>query len=530
MQFTAMRTLLVVITLTIIALITFAFVKEGALVLFSQESETGTLTVVTPNSSVSLRIDGESYTTTPATGISLPTGEHLVSIGDEWQTKIQIAGNTQSTIDQTLFSNSIVNFGYQVGFEQLQTLFAQSSLTIVTTPSDAVITVNGKTQQSSPAIIPVRESESFEIVVSKDGFKDRVLSLSVPKSTRAQVVVSLIPNVYESLTVRAVDDVTTSETGVPQSISRVEWGGAMLPANEVPLTTWQNVVAYQLVPFTNSSDIETLLVLDEISRFWYGYDGIPFAYVITADATLYEGIGVYNYDFSTISGRGFQAGDVPVLIISSEITQDISTRLRDVVTLSETAPAPSVRNISEVSQITLALGEGKQIAMRFQNTGSTVWQNPQRFVVRAIGNEGISELYDPVKWKSISDAISIDSSFVYPGADFSFMLPIQAPYYPVQVTQNFVIFDTETSSEVLGSQFVLSISVTGEDVGTLTILDTPTGYLNVRGGPSIGSALVTTVFPGEKFAYKREDGEWIQIILRDGVFGWINTKYVQKLQ
>lgn len=528
-----MRTVFVVSSLIVVALVTFIFVKEGLSAVLTGQKGNGMLTVMIPNTVASISIDGEEYQTTPRTRIQVPVGERLISVGEGWQTKIQVAEGTESIVNRLLFASGTISFGYQIGYESSLALFAQNTLTVITTPQDAKITINGAVRESSPVIYTSEDNEDYEVTVSRDSYKEETITIANVARTRSQLVVDLQPLVFESMTPvvipSTVSTPTQSTMPVPSFVSRVEFGGAMLLGDSASIVPWEHVVAFQIDQFAGLTPEDTVRVLDELSQELYGYNGIPFAYVITEDGTLFEGNGIYHYDFSSYGDRGFNPGEVPVLVVASEVTDLILSRLHDVVYLAKTPPPPRARNISEIETLSLALGEERNIALQFQNTGSVAWEKVGRFVLKTVGNADISEFYNPVSWRSVNEVVSIDATPVYPGEDTTVSLSIQAPYYPSTITQSFVLVDSMSGVEVLGSKITVSAEVSGDVTGTLRIGDTPTGYLNVRSGPNIGSNLVTSVFPGEKFAFREQDGEWIQIILRDGVPGWISRTYVEIL-
>src|SRR3989344_119411 len=61
---------------------------------------------------------------------------------------------------------------------------------------------------------------------------------------------------------------------------------------------------------------------------------------------------------------------------------------------------------------------------------------------------------------------------------------------------------------------------------TLTILDTPTGFLNVRAEPSLSGKIVAEVKPGEEYTYSEEDSGWYKILLEGEENGWVHGDYV----
>ena len=65
-------------------------------------------------------------------------------------------------------------------------------------------------------------------------------------------------------------------------------------------------------------------------------------------------------------------------------------------------------------------------------------------------------------------------------------------------------------------------------LATVTILDTPTGFLRVRESNSVGSAQIGLVNPGEKYNLLDEKNGWYQIKLKDGKIGWVSNQYASK--
>lgn len=63
-------------------------------------------------------------------------------------------------------------------------------------------------------------------------------------------------------------------------------------------------------------------------------------------------------------------------------------------------------------------------------------------------------------------------------------------------------------------------------IGKLKILPTPTGFLNVRGGPSSSATIITKVSPGTVLSYSKEQAGWYQIILPNSQTGWVSSQYI----
>ena len=66
------------------------------------------------------------------------------------------------------------------------------------------------------------------------------------------------------------------------------------------------------------------------------------------------------------------------------------------------------------------------------------------------------------------------------------------------------------------------------DINRVQITSTPTGFLNVRGGPGTSFPIVAKVNPGEKYEFLEEKSGWYKIKV-SGSTGWISTQYSKKI-
>ena len=62
---------------------------------------------------------------------------------------------------------------------------------------------------------------------------------------------------------------------------------------------------------------------------------------------------------------------------------------------------------------------------------------------------------------------------------------------------------------------------------SITILQTPTGFLNVRQDPNAQAKKIAEVKPNEIYEYTKDEGGWFYIKLTDGTLGWINGTYAK---
>lgn len=65
-------------------------------------------------------------------------------------------------------------------------------------------------------------------------------------------------------------------------------------------------------------------------------------------------------------------------------------------------------------------------------------------------------------------------------------------------------------------------------VQKVVILNTPTGFLRVREGPSLADQQIGEVKPGETFELLEEGNGWLEIKLESGKTGWISATYAEK--
>lgn len=65
-------------------------------------------------------------------------------------------------------------------------------------------------------------------------------------------------------------------------------------------------------------------------------------------------------------------------------------------------------------------------------------------------------------------------------------------------------------------------------IPSVLILNTPTGFLNVRESSSVASTKIGQVKPGESYELVDEKEDWFKIKLTDGKIGWVSSSYAVK--
>lgn len=67
-----------------------------------------------------------------------------------------------------------------------------------------------------------------------------------------------------------------------------------------------------------------------------------------------------------------------------------------------------------------------------------------------------------------------------------------------------------------------------ESSSTVTIQDTPTGFLNVRDEPSTSGTQIDQVSPGDEYEFTDTRNGWYKITLANGDEGWVSGDYVEE--
>lgn len=90
---------------------------------------------------------------------------------------------------------------------------------------------------------------------------------------------------------------------------------------------------------------------------------------------------------------------------------------------------------------------------------------------------------------------------------------------------------TSTAMIASGTPVIIASSTppttTPVNILQLTVSQTPTGYLNVRSGPSTSYGIITQVHPGETYPYTSVQSGWYKITLPNQTSGWVSGQYVK---
>lgn len=87
-----------------------------------------------------------------------------------------------------------------------------------------------------------------------------------------------------------------------------------------------------------------------------------------------------------------------------------------------------------------------------------------------------------------------------------------------------------SSAEVIlkPTSAVLKVDPKSQTSETVTILDTPTGFLRIRTEPTTVASEAGRLSPGDKVMLMEEKTGWYKITTDKNIIGWISTQYAKK--
>ena len=137
-------------------------------------TRTGTLTISSTPTGAVVKIDGEYMGTTPLTIKKREPRTYHVTFsaeGYETQTKnVTVTAGKTTTCSATLSANQV---------QQIVATDTTSTLTISSTPSDAVVKIDGKYMGETPLILEKQKPGTYSIAISAEGYETMTESVTV---------------------------------------------------------------------------------------------------------------------------------------------------------------------------------------------------------------------------------------------------------------------------------------------------------------------------------------------------------------
>lgn len=165
------------------------------------------------------------------------------------------------------------------------------------------------------------------------------------------------------------------------------------------------------------------------------------------------------------------------------------------------------------------------------NTGALPWYNDGDhpvYLATSDPRDRESALFVSDRWSSFARVVVAEENWVLPGEIGTFSFEIATPLRPGTYAEKFELLRMP-DQWIEGTQFEVSFTVIAGDFDLVEILETETGYLNVRDCPSAGCNELGKVVPGDVLIKTGSEGSWYKIQMDDGREGWVSGRYVREL-
>jgi len=156
-------------------------------------------------------IDGAEVGTTPFLNDKLQAGEHTVKLVPEatndslvpWEGKVILNPNVLTVINRNLGSTMQDSFGEVIWLEKIDSK-DKSSITVISSPDQAVVRIDGEPKGFSPITIDEFNPGGYQVVVASPGYEERTISANTVAGFR------LIINVQLAKKIEGIEEETPS--------------------------------------------------------------------------------------------------------------------------------------------------------------------------------------------------------------------------------------------------------------------------------------------------------------------------------
>jgi len=156
-------------------------------------------------------IDGIQVGTTPYLNDKLQVGEHTVKLVPEatndslvpWEGKVILNPNVLTVVNRNLGSSAQASSGEVIWLEKI-TSKDKASITVISSPDQAVVRIDGEPKDFSPITIDDLNPGSYQIVVASTGYEERTIS------AKAVAGYKLIINVQLAKKIEGIEEAKTS--------------------------------------------------------------------------------------------------------------------------------------------------------------------------------------------------------------------------------------------------------------------------------------------------------------------------------
>lgn len=492
-------------------------------------------TIHDAQTSLALYIDNQFAGTLPLGEQTLSPGVHTFALrnvkGDEqrvwWQGELEV--NKDDALVMTLFPDSSKKKLQGVVLTRFFSNNSDQSRSVVFSSDGADIYINAQKYTESPVLIEPSQHEEITIRTEHTLLPNIQYSFDTQENTFFATHIYLL---YDYLSNIAVQDlrVDTVPTDNVEIFRRWEWQQEEQPLHVDNLreSAWDRLQVYSLIVPEFTSTQKTLRTLEEYFGQVASTPRIPFCFTVDPVGDIWEGFGVWNYDFSLLEPLDGQAGACPVLVLLTEQSQQLPLSALNHLAWSVGRQAPVAAEIlTSLQQVTLTNQERKTVEVEVLNNGWRTWhtQEGTGLTVKT-SPTGQSDLVDTDNWIDMSTVTRSTDPVVIPGGRTILQMPIRGSIYPITYTEEFSLFldDEQIPSSII--RIPVQVQGIGEAV---QVQNTQTGFLNVYETPSNDSTLLISIYPNERYARLEQQGGWSKIRLQDGRDGWVESSALVSL-
>jgi len=212
---------------------------------------------------------------------------------------------------------------------------------------------------------------------------------------------------------------------------------------------------------------------------------------------------------------------------------DVVGQVREMSTVTPQSGTVALEgSVDDVSYTeTVTAGQNFVVTAKIKNEGDAPWYNTgdhKVMVGTSDPRNHESDFFVTDEWASFTRVGTSTEEWVLPGEIGSFLFEIQTPMIPGEYSDSFELLFLP-GNWISGTAFDVDITVEKGDFDLIEILDTETGYLNVRECPSSGCAEVGKVVPGDVLIKKAYQDGWYKIEMDSGDLGWVYGRYAKEL-
>lgn len=523
-------------------LIIAAAVGVSLLLLFIQSNWVGslftraaaTLTVQNEHIPLALYIDNQLSGTLPLRELSISPGVHTFTLrnikGEDavnvfWQGELEVNPADAVVITVVSAQENRIDGIVVTRFFSSNT---QQSFSRIFMEQQATLYINDQKFEKTPVVVDDSELSGVTIRTEHPIYTDIQFSFTKKQNTSFSTHIYLQYDYVQNIVQERVDVGSASNNDFG-AVRRWDWQSTQrpLPVEQFGEKRWDNIRVYSVVvPDFISSQKALQGIENQFVDLNYA-PRIPFCFVIDPSSAIWEGFGVWDYDFSLlgIQSLRYNGGECPILVIKASKDQQVPgeslARIRQFIS-QPAQHAAAVQDAFEV--VSLKDQERALVDVAITNTGWSTW-HPQdgEEIALVLTDSTRSAVFDQENWLNLKTANRITDPLVIPGGETSLAIPLKAPMYSLRYAEKFALAFGENT--IPGTAFELPIQIEG--VGPpVEVAHTPGGYLNVYESDSEDTRLLTSLFEGEKHALLERKGNWVQIRLPDGRDGWVQAQYL----